>query len=66
MKQTKQQKADSARISAAFYATCAGVQVSILDMPRIVFAGQTAINSGATDDKLAETIRAFVETIRKN
>lgn len=66
MKQTKQQKIDAGRINAAYHATCSGIQIGILDMPRVVFAGQQAINSGATDEQLAATVRAFVETIRKN
>jgi len=62
----KNDKATDDRISRAYYGNCSGVQVSILDIPRIFAEGRRAIAEGADDVMLAARIVAFVDTIRCN
>lgn len=64
---TKQdKKVADRRIERAYYANCANVQVSVLDIPKIFDEGYAAIEEGVDDKQLAARIVTFVETIRKN
>ena len=54
------------RIEAAYLGTCKGVQVSMMDIPKIFAEGRKAVAEGADDEALRARIVAFVETIRKN
>ena len=70
------------RIERAYYASCSGIQVDIMDIGKIfdagrqavaqmdigkIFdAGRQAVAQGVDDAALTAAIRAFVETIRKN
>lgn len=65
-RQTKQQKIDENRINRAFNQACSGVQIPMLDIPKVFRAGQAAIDAGADDAALTEAVVAFVETIRVN
>lgn len=59
-------KAADDRVNAAYLATCAGVQISILDIPKVFAAGRAAIAAGADTAALQAAVRDYVETIRKN
>jgi hypothetical protein len=63
---TKAEKLIDRRISAAYYATCNGVQIDIFDIGKVFAAGRKAIDAGADDAGLQAAIVAFVATIRKN
>lgn len=62
----RQQKALDKRVEQAYYATCSGVQISIMDIGKVFTEGRKALVNGADEDLLRLTIRKFVETIRKN
>jgi hypothetical protein len=70
MTQTKltkrQQKALDKRVEAAYYATCSGIQIDIMDISKVFKAGREALDGGADEDGLKKAVRDFVETIRKN
>jgi len=62
----KEIKARDARIQKAYLATCSGIQIPILDMPKVWKVGIASIERGADDATLGADIRSFVETIRVN
>jgi hypothetical protein len=62
----KQQKQIDRRVEQAYYATCSGVQINMMDIGKVFNAGRKAIAEGADEDSLRSTIVEFVETIRKN
>jgi len=67
-RKTKAEKLAEKRIDAAYRATCSGIQINILDIPKVFDEGQKWLdaNPNLTDDALAAAIRAYVETIRMN
>ena len=54
------------RVEQAYYRTCSGVQVNILDIPKIFAEGRRIVEAGADDALLGTKLRAFVDTIRCN
>lgn len=66
MRQSKAEKQIDRRINAAYYATCTGIQIDIMDIGKVFDRGRELIAGGADDNALADGIRAFVETIRRN
>jgi len=62
----KETKAAEARVSKAYYATCSGIQIDIMDIPKVFDVGMKAIEDGADEGSLERMISDFVETIRKN
>lgn len=65
-RQSKAEKLADKRIDVAYRTTCANVQIDVFDISKIFAHGRKLIAEGATDEALAEGIRAFVETIRRN
>lgn len=60
-------KKQDQRIERAYYATCRGIQVDIMDISKIFDHGRKLIEESNVDDAaLARGIREYVETIRKN
>jgi len=68
MKQTKAEKIIDARIDRVYRRHCSGVQVNIMDIPKIFAVGHKAIADmpHITDDQLAIIITGYVATICKN
>jgi len=62
----RQQNALDKKIEQAYYATCRGVQIDIMDIGKVFDAGYKALAEGADDETLKAKIVAFVETIRRN
>ena len=65
MRKSKAERIADDRISRAYYGTCCGIQISILDIPRVFAEGRRAIANGADDAQLAAAIFGFVQTISK-
>lgn len=64
---TRKQKAlIDARISRVYGQRCSGVQISVMDMGKVMAVAQTAVAAGVDDQALGDAIAAYVETIRKN
>jgi hypothetical protein len=54
------------RIEAAYYRTCNGVQIDIMDISKVFRVGKAALDMGADEAGLETAIKDFVETIRHN
>jgi hypothetical protein len=66
MKQTKEQKAIDKRVEAAYYRTCSGIQINIMDIGKVFAVGRDALAKGVDEPGLEHVIREFVDTIRHN
>lgn len=53
-------------VEQAYYKACSGIQIGMLDIGRVFAVGREAVDRGEAGEQLQATIRAFVETIRKN
>lgn len=62
----KSRKAIDRRVEQAYYRTCEGVQIDIMDIGKVFDVGREAVHSGADEPELEEAIVQFVATIRKN
>ena len=58
-------KADAV-IDAAYRATCSGIEINMMDIGKVFEVGRASFHAGDPPAVLAQKIRAFVETIRKN
>lgn len=65
VKTKRQQARDDKRIEAAYYRSCSGVQIDILDIPKVFKAGQELLDKGCTEPELEAGIRAAVEALNK-
>lgn len=54
------------RVEQAYYATCSGIQIDMMDIQKVFNVGRECVRDGVDEDMLRSTIRKFVETIRKN
>jgi len=54
------------RVEQAYYRSCSGIQINIMDIGRVFEAGRVSVAGGADDVELETAIRAFVDTIRQN
>ena len=62
----KAKKAADDLISRAYYATCSGIQINIMDIPKVFAYGRTKLEAGEDFEALKSSVRAYVETIRQN
>jgi hypothetical protein len=54
------------RVEQAYYASCEGIQINIMDIGKVFKVGREAIRDGVDDALLQSTIRKFVDQIKKN
>lgn len=66
MKQSRAEKAIDKRVERAYYATCSGIQINVMDIPKVFKVGAEAAKRGLGDIELGIAIREYVDTIRKN
>lgn len=57
-------KENDKRIDLAYRATCCGIQVNMLDIPKIFQRGHELIATGADQQGLESGIKSYVESIR--
>ncbi len=62
----QQKKLDEKRVEKAYYKVAQGVQIDMMNIPKIFKVGEKAIAEGADDAALEKAISDFVETIREN
>ncbi len=65
-RETAAVKAARRRVEQVYYANCSGIQIDMMDIPKVFDVGLKAIAEGADDAVLQATIITFVESIRKN
>lgn len=65
-RETPAVKAARRRVEQVYNANCSGIQIDMMDIPRVFDVGLKAIAEGADDAVLQATIITFVESIRKN
>ncbi|MBO0715711.1 MAG: hypothetical protein J2P55_00040 [Rhizobiales bacterium] len=65
MRKSKAERIADDRIGRAYYGTCSGIAINILDIPRVFAEGRRAIAQGADDAQLAAAIFGFVSSIAK-
>jgi len=53
-------KLEDLRIDKAYRASCTGIQINILDIPKIFNFGHIKIAEGVDDAELASSIHAYV------
>lgn len=61
---TRAQKLAEQRVEQAFYRRCSGIQIRVLDMPKIFKAGLQAVAEGLDDTALGDRVAAIVDTLR--
>lgn len=67
MKTTKaQEKRNRDRVSALYGQACNGVQISILDVGKVMKVGLDGFAAGLDDEAVKKSLTDFVATIRKN
>lgn len=62
-KQTKIEKAIDKRIERAYYATCSGIPINVMDISKVFKHGAAQVAAGATDLELQISLLDFVRGI---
>jgi hypothetical protein len=62
----KKKDPTDARIEKAYYRTCSGVQINIMDISKVFDHGRKGVETGADDETLGVELRRFVDTISLN
>ena len=62
----KRENAADKLVEQAYYATCSGIQIGIMDIGKVFAFGRLKLETGEDFEALKASVRAYVETIRKN
>jgi len=63
MKTKREINRDEKRIERAYYATCSGIAINVMDIEKVFKVGMESVDAGDTDEELRGRIKAFVNTI---
>lgn len=59
-------KKQDRRIEQAYYKVANGIQINMMDIPKVFAVGRQALAEGADDEALEQAISSFVQKIRLN
>jgi hypothetical protein len=62
----RKREAEDKLVEQAYYATCSGIQIDIMDIGKVYAFGRLKLEAGEDFEALKASVRAYVETIRKN
>lgn len=62
-KQTKAEKLIDKRIEKAYYRTCSGIAINIMDISKVFAEGRRLIAAGKTEEELGEGLKVFAKSI---
>jgi len=65
-RKSKIEKLTDARIERLYGASCSGVQIPMMSIPKVFNVAREAVNAGSDDAAVTAAIVAFVSTIRTN
>jgi hypothetical protein len=66
MRKTKEEKALEARITRLYGQVASGVQIPMMEVPKVWKVAHAAVAAGESDEQVASAIAAYVAKVRVN